>query len=133
MSDTERHIGKIKKVDLGELSVEEWCKNKCESLKIGLSPYHETYKKALLSQLFPPIALEVKGELWEVIEDWEDDYTGSLSILTPDIDGSYNYVMQFYNGATCLSEMLEEGIITIDTTMSFKKSDYRKTIQKGGY
>lgn len=37
MSYTELHIGKIKKVDLNGLTVEEWCKNECEKHNITLA------------------------------------------------------------------------------------------------
>lgn len=33
MSEMERHIGKIKKVDLNNYTVEGWCEQKCKTLK----------------------------------------------------------------------------------------------------
>lgn len=46
----------------------------------------------------------------EVIEDKEEEDTQDISILTPNNDGTYSYIMQFYNGGTCLNEMLEDSI-----------------------
>ena len=57
--------------------------------------------------------IEVDGTLWEIIEDNEEEDTEDISILTPNNDGTYSYIMQFYNGGTCLSEMLEDGIKNI--------------------
>lgn len=113
MSEMERHIGKIKKVDLNNYTVEGWCEQKCKALGIELGTYYKTYKEALLSDPYPSVMVEVNGNLWEVIEDKEEDDTSDISILTPNTDGSYNYIMQFYNGGTCLSEMLEDGIKNI--------------------
>lgn len=47
MSEMERHIGKIKKVDLNNYTVEGWCEQKCKTLKIELGVYYKTYKEAL--------------------------------------------------------------------------------------
>ena len=47
MSEMERHIGKIKKDDLNNYTVEGWCEQKCKTLKIELGAYYKTYKEAL--------------------------------------------------------------------------------------
>lgn len=109
MSKTERHVGKIKLVGSDKQIIEEWCKAKCESLGITLGDYYEGYKEALLSEVYPKVAVEVDGELWEIIDEEEeaDEY---FSHFTPVSDGVYNYVVQFYNGGTYLGEMIEEGI-----------------------
>lgn len=110
MSEMERHIGKIKKVDLNNYTVEGWCEQKCKTLKIELGAYYKTYKEALLNDPYPAIMIEVNDVLWEVIEDKEEEDTQDISILTPNNDGTYSYIMQFYNGGTCLNEMLEDSI-----------------------
>lgn len=81
MSEMERHIGKIRKVDLVNYTIEEWCEKKCKSIGIGLDECYKSYE--------------------------------DISILTPNNDGTYSYIMQFYNGGACLSEMLEDGIKNI--------------------
>ena len=48
MSEMERHIGKIRKVDLGNYTIEEWCEKKCKSIGIGLDECYKSYKEALL-------------------------------------------------------------------------------------
>lgn len=113
MSEMERHIGKIKKVDLDNYTIEGWCEKKCKSIGLGLGEYYKSYKEALLSEPYPAIVIEVDDTLWEIIEDKEEEDTEDVSILIPNNDGTYNYIMQFYNGGTCLSEMLEDGIKNI--------------------
>jgi hypothetical protein len=113
MSELERHIGKIKKVDLDNYTVEGWCEKKCKSIGLGLGEHYESYKEALLLEPYPAIVIEVDNTLWEVIEDKEEEDTEDMSILIPNNDGTYSYIMQFYNGGTCLSEMLEDGIKNI--------------------
>ncbi len=114
MSYTELHIGKIKKVDLNGLTVEEWCKRECEKQDIPLNPeWHDTYKESLLENQYPMKVVDVNGSLWEIIEDNKQEGGEDISVLTPNSDDTYSYVMQFYNGGTCLSEMLEEEIKSI--------------------
>lgn len=111
MSETERHIGRVRKVDLKGLSIEEWCKAKCEELGIEkLEKWYDTYEDALLIELWEKF-VKVDGDLWEVIEDRQEDYYEDLSIIKLNEDGTLDYTIQFYNGRTCLSEMLEEGIL----------------------
>lgn len=110
MSEMKRHIGKIKKVDLNGFTIEEWCKRKCESLGVRLKPWNDTYKDAFFENQYPIEVVEVDGDLFEIIEDNEEEDTEEISIFTPNGNGTYSYVLQFYNGGTCLSEMIEEGI-----------------------
>lgn len=110
MSKIERHTGKIKKVDLNNYTVEGWCERKCKELGIELDTYYKTYKEALLNDPYPAIVIELDDELWEVIEDKEEEASEDISILIPNSDGTYSYIMQFHNGGTCLNEMLEDGI-----------------------
>lgn len=109
----ERHIGKIKKVDLDNYTIEGWCEKKCKSIGLCLGEYNKSYKNALLSEPYPAIVIEVDDTLWEIIEDKEEEDTEDISILIPNNDGTYSYIMQFYNGGTCLSEMLEDEIKNI--------------------
>lgn len=49
MSEVVRHIGKVRKVDLKGLSIEEWCKAKCIELGIEkhqYNSYEETLQEA---------------------------------------------------------------------------------------
>ena len=113
MSYTELHIGKIKKVDLDGLTVEEWCKRECEKQNIPLNKWNDTYKEALLEEQYPIKVVEANGILWEIEDNEREEGYNEISVLTPNSDGTYNYVMQFYNGGNCLSEMLKDELKNI--------------------
>lgn len=112
MSEIERHVGKVKKVNLNNYTIEGWCEQKCKALGIKLNTYYETYEETLLNY-YPAIVFEVNGVLWEIIEDNKEEDVEHISFLTPNNDGTYSYIMQFYNGGTCLNEMLEDSIKNI--------------------
>lgn len=111
MSETVTYIGKIKKVDLNGLTKEEWCKqtyiknggNEDDVRKDGL--YYETWEEALVCEYGDNYFFN-DDEIWESVESMEMSYE-DISVLTPNSDGTYSFVMQFYNGGTCLGEMIE--------------------------
>lgn len=114
MSETVRHIGKIRKVNLNGLTVEEWYKKKCEERGITLQRWHDGYKQAFLDEEDDVEFVSSDNSVWEIVEDKEEEDTEELSVLTPNSDGTYSYIMQFYNGGTYLGEMLGEAIRTIE-------------------
>ena len=110
MSYTETHIGKLRKVDTQGQSVKDWCINRI---------------------------IDTKGFFDEKEDDWQDDFWDTdnnydkyvfygddlyetfdhiekrdedIDIFTDNGDGTYSFVMQFYNGGTCLQECLEDGL-----------------------
>lgn len=114
MSEVVRHIGKVRKADLQGLNTEEWCKKKCEELGVEKGSSYDTYEEAMLDEPYPAKVVKVNGEFWEVLEDRQEEDYEDLAIMLPDNDGTFNYILQFYNGGTCLSEMLEEEIKKIN-------------------
>lgn len=54
--------------------------------------------------------LEVNGNLYTYEERISKESDGWIQELIPNKDGDYTYIMEFYNGGTCLEEMLEESI-----------------------
>jgi len=109
MSYTETHIGKLQKVDLAGKTIEEWAKEECIKQDIKeLSSYNDTWIEELRDRDYRKYFL-VDGEIWEAIEhqELEDD---DIYQLTPNSDGTISFTMRFYNGGTCLSECIEEGL-----------------------
>lgn len=55
------------------------------------------------------IVLDIEGnyEIWKLIEHKSFD-DGTMFQVEKEADGSISFCMSFYNGGTCLSEMLEE-------------------------
>lgn len=108
MSYTESHVGKIKKVDLEGLTIEEWAKEVATAYGMEFKEYYDSYKELVLDELYSRYII-VEEEVYEIIEDRE--FTEEdISELTPEGDGVFSFVMQFYNGGTCLTEMLEDAI-----------------------
>ena len=128
MSDYEKHIGKLKKVDLSEYdnSTEKFFEEQYRKLFAYLSEreikesynYAENYKyrrnRGPWEYLFFDNCYEfdledkfyvVNGNIYETIEDKKVDDDGSF--LKDNGDGTYDYFMEFYNGGTCLSECIE--------------------------
>lgn len=108
MSEIELHVGKIKKVDLKGKTVEEYCKEKCDSLGYKLGKYDESYTKLLSSIEYKKYCC-VDNELFEVLSDKEFDEP-YINYLSENKDDTFDFVLSFYNGGTCFSEMLEDSI-----------------------
>lgn len=129
MSDYEKHIGKLKKVDLSKYdnSTEKFFEEQYRKLFANLSEreikeayqYAENYKYRrnrgpweylFFVNCYDFVDMEckfyvVKGNIYETIEDKEIDEDASF--LKDNGDGTYDYFMEFYNGGTCLSECVE--------------------------
>lgn len=111
MSEVERHIGKIKPIDLKGMDSEEYCKKKCEDLGIADKiKWYNSFEETLLSEHHGKPIVKVNGEFWEVIEDKEEEDYNDISILRPNNDGTFDFIFQFYNGGTCFEEMVHEAI-----------------------
>ncbi len=117
MSQTEQHVGKLRKVEINErYSVEDWCREKCQDAGIPTMPEHYDswadvlkYHMDLYEKYF-----FVNGEIWESFDHTELDGDEDIYQLTPNPDGTLSFVMRFYNGGTCLSECIEEELLKLN-------------------
>jgi hypothetical protein len=128
MSDYEKHIGKLKKVDLSEYnnSTEKFFEEQYRKLFSNLEEFEiqsaytlaEDYKyrrnRGPWEYLFFDNCYDfdmndkfyvVKGNIYEIIEDKEVD--DDASFLKDNGDGTYDYFIEFYNGGCCLGECIE--------------------------
>ena len=126
MSDYEKHIGKLKKVDLSEYdnSAEKFFEEQYRKLCTDLSEEeikdayyyaeNDEYRKNIgpWEYLFFDKCYDldtvdkyyvVNGNVYEVIEDKEVD---DISFLKDNGDGTYDYFIEFYNGGTYLGECI---------------------------
>jgi hypothetical protein len=114
MSQTEFHTGKLKEVDLNGLSLEDYCKSKCNEAGITeLESYHKDWTEQFKDEFWygNEEKFFVHGEkVYELIEHEEMDDENYFMKLTPNKDGTISFIGQFYNGGTCLQEMLEEAL-----------------------
>lgn len=119
MSDYEQHIGRIKPVYkqpneafytytkriFGDAFKEECWREYEESDKDGDDLSNLIYECDLNEKAFL-----IKDVWYVVVESKEIDSYDDIQELLPQADGSYVYIMRFYNGGTCLEEMLEEAL-----------------------
>jgi hypothetical protein len=109
MSDYEFHIGKLKKIQLKEnQSYEDFAKETLNSLgKQELPTYCKGWIEFLLENCYDTY-LQVNNELFCIIESEENRDAGdSYCILTENQDGTISFSTRFYNGGTCLTEMIQ--------------------------
>jgi hypothetical protein len=114
MSEVETHYGKLRKVVIGEkYTIEQWCEEKCKEEGITkLETYYHSWLENFIDEFHEKYFIINKEEVWEVIEHIEAD-DSDIDIMIPNEDGTITFIQQFYNGGTCLSEVIEEGIIKL--------------------
>lgn len=110
MSQNEFHSGKLKKLDLEGKTLEEWCEAKCKEKEIEKRSWHDSWEEAMRDE-GSEVYIIVDDEVYEVIDHYEADDDDPYFIrMTPQEDGTIAFVTQFYNGGTCFSECMEDGI-----------------------
>ncbi len=109
MSQTELHIGKLRKVELKpEQSLEDFFKEKLAEKGITeLRTYDNDWKDAFKDEFYEKYFI-VKNTIWEAFEHEEKDGDDDIYELKSNTDGTISFIMKFYNGGTCLSECIEE-------------------------
>lgn len=107
MSETVTHIGKLKEVDLQGKSTEQWAEDFFKANgTTELDSYYDDWLEKLQSD--DDKFIVVNDKIYESIEDKKSEYE-DICYLRDNGDGTFDYVMQFYNGGTCLPEMIEDG------------------------
>lgn len=115
MSYTELHTGKLKPIQYN-VSIEDF--------KNWLKEDESRYTEDLYERLEDGVAVLVnqgdwrgdythifsKNTLYEFIEHKELGETDYVDITNKSEDGTIDFMYLFYNGETCFSEMLEEGL-----------------------
>jgi hypothetical protein len=111
MSHTETHFGKLRKVEIPENHlVEDWCREKCRDLGYTeMATYNSTWEEQLRCETYDKYFF-ADGEVWEAVEHIESEDGDDIDIMVKNPDGTITFVQQFYNGGTCLSEVIEEGL-----------------------
>lgn len=106
MSETESHVGKLKRVDLQGKTIEQWCEELCSENFLIKDTYEDTYKEVVVDRLHEQYFFTATN-VYRIIEhaDIEDD---EIYIMNKIDDDTYSFTMRFYNGGTCLSECIED-------------------------
>lgn len=119
MSYTERHIGKLVEVDFDRngTTPEHFYKMLCEyhnynSLTVTKyrGPYtYKSWEDLYWNELWDEDNLyKADGKVYKLVEHVEIE--NDIFKFWKNEDGSISFVVEFYNGGTCLSEMIEEGV-----------------------
>ena len=111
MSDTEYHYGKLRKVDLQGKTKEEFFKEQCRLEDIELEEYYDNYEEAWRSETDNHDKYFIGGDdVYETFDHIEGNSSEDIDVMIPHEDGSFTFVMSFYNGGTCLSECLQRSL-----------------------
>lgn len=119
MSYTEKHIGKLVEVnfDKNGTSSEDFYKILCEyhnydSLTVSKyrGPYtYKSWEEMYWEELWDKDNMyRVDGKVYKLVE--HIDIENDIFKFWKNDDGSISFVAEFYNGGTCLSEIIEEGV-----------------------
>lgn len=108
MSEIETHIGKLRKI--GQVN-DKYFEDKCKENGFKKEIYDDSWFDAWNSNCINKLGavIKIKNEYYEIIKD-ESKYEEDIQYLEKNADGTFNYVMQFYNGGICLEEILEESL-----------------------
>lgn len=119
MSYTEKHIGKLVEVDFDKngTTPEQFYRMLCEyhnynnlTVTKYRDPYtYKSWEDLYWNELWDEDNLyKADGKVYKLVEHvkTEDD----IFKFWKNADGSISFAVEFYNGGTCLSEMIEEGV-----------------------
>lgn len=110
MGETETHMGKLKRINCD--SQNEFAAGVMQN-EGEMPSYYDNPLKWMLSE-YGDKYISISNGLWEVIENLELDPDDDINDLRENEDGTINFISRFYNGGTCLSEMLEEGLTELN-------------------
>lgn len=114
MSQNEFHTGKLVPVDLGGKTIEEFAEEICKESGISkISSYHDSWLEEFRYGPAEEKYFIIDGEIYEMVEHLESDDDYFVHMIRNN-DGSISFSTQFYNGGTCLSEVVEGSVSTMN-------------------
>ena len=125
MSYTEKHLGRLHKVDLQGKSLEEWCKEQCEIRNFEKDKYQLNYT---WTELFRDHTIGhqnigshhiIGDNVYQLIHHRE--VTEDFDVFWFEPDGDIQFAVEFYNGGTCLEEVMEDGVKRLERALCQKK------------
>lgn len=108
MSDYETHYGKLRKVDLQEKTIEEFFEQKCREESIDPNEWYESFEELYQNSTNNYYTYtRIGNDVWELFDHVRSGDLDHANLINNN-DGSYTLSTTFYNGGTCLSEIIEE-------------------------
>ena len=114
MSYAEKHLGRLRKVDLQGKSLEEWCKEQCEIRNVERNKYHlnDTWTELFIYHTVGHQSIGsyyiIGDNVYQLIHHRE--ITEDFDVFWFEPDGDIQFAVEFYNGGTCLEEVIEDGV-----------------------
>lgn len=124
MSDYESHSGRLR---LANAKENETFEQQCKRLWIENGQDEEDYEEGELFSEFYEKYFHVKGRVWEVFDHEESDDDDTFCKLHDNGDGTLTFHTRFYNGGTCMSEMVEDELEHLPNAGIFSNI-YRPTV-----
>lgn len=110
MSETEHHTGNIRKVETEDVEVFIQALLKASEFPPAYDSWLEYFNCDVYPKKFDGVEYIVLDDtLYQFDEHIESDWTPFVR-MWPQEDGSILFTTQFYNGGTCLEEMLADGL-----------------------
>lgn len=106
MSETETHLGKLRRIECDSQNefAADIMKDKGE-----IPNYYDNPLKWMIDEYGDRYVSTPKG-LYEIIDHKELDSNDDINDLKENEDGTIDFISRFYNGGTYLGEMLQEGL-----------------------
>jgi hypothetical protein len=107
MSEQRTYIGKFWEIDTGGKTPEEYAKMCMERIgKTELPSYHDNWLSYFLDYEYDTTVM-LKGKLYRIKISHDID-DSCFCVIHKESDGLYSFATSFYDGGTCLKEMLED-------------------------
>lgn len=103
MSETVAYTGTITPVDVGDKTPLEWLKEKHNT-----DSDYDTVKELLDYEDLTDKYVFADGTLYAIKK--QKEHPEEIAVFRPNSDGSIDFMCVYYNGATTLSEIIEESI-----------------------
>lgn len=107
MSDVESYTGKLVPVEMHGLTLEEKCQELCTA--DTLPSYTESWLEELYDEYYKQYHYSAALDTLFVVEKEPFDPESVLQMEQQE-DGTYSFMVSFYNGGASLNEMLEDGL-----------------------
>lgn len=107
MSDVESYVGKLVPIDLDEKDLDEWIMETLGTKE--LKGYYENWLEALDDERWKEFHFDKDTQTLYKIDKEEFD-PEEIFKVNDNKDGTYDFMVSFYNGGISFNEVLQQGI-----------------------